>query len=96
MAPKENSVIKGWPVYLVFLVLIGAVIWALKNQPLGSAFEGSGSTTVFVTRHIIANSPPKTKKKRHKNEIIFQAEIGRKMVTDVPFPSADSISMTPP
>ena len=47
MAPKENSVIKGWPVYLVFLVLIGAVVWALKNQPSGSAFEGSGPTTVF-------------------------------------------------
>jgi peroxiredoxin len=44
MAPKENSVIKGWPVYLVFLVLIGAVVWALKNQPSGSAFEGTGST----------------------------------------------------
>ncbi len=47
MAPKENSVIKGWPVYLVFLVLIGAVVWALKNQPSGSAFKGSGSTSMF-------------------------------------------------
>ena len=47
MAPKENSVIKGWPVYLVFLVLIGAVVWALKNQPSGTVLEGSGSTTVF-------------------------------------------------
>ncbi len=39
MASKENSVIKGWPVYLVFLVLIGAVIWALKNQPSKGGFE---------------------------------------------------------
>jgi peroxiredoxin len=47
MAPKENSVINGWPVYLVFLVLIGAIVWALKNQPLSFAFEDSGSATVF-------------------------------------------------
>ena len=31
--------IKGWPVYLVFLVLIGAVIWALKNQSSKGGFE---------------------------------------------------------
>jgi len=42
MALKENSVIKGWPVYLVFLVLIGAVIWALKNQPPRTGFEAGG------------------------------------------------------
>ena len=47
MASKENGVIKGWPVYLVFLVLIGAVVWALKNQPSGTTFEGSGSTSVL-------------------------------------------------
>jgi len=39
MAAKESSVIKGWPVYLVFLILIGAVIWALKNQPSKGGFE---------------------------------------------------------
>jgi len=39
MAVKESSVIKGWPVYLVFLILIGAVIWALKNQPSKGGFE---------------------------------------------------------
>ncbi|MHC5061926.1 MAG: peroxiredoxin family protein [Planctomycetota bacterium] len=43
MADKENSVIKGWPVYLVFAILLIAVIWALKNQPSGSSFQGSGS-----------------------------------------------------
>lgn len=39
MASKKNSVIKGWPVYLVFLILIGVVIWALKNQPSKGGFE---------------------------------------------------------
>lgn len=42
MASKKNSLIKGWPVYLVFLVLIGAVIWALKNQPSRGGFEAGG------------------------------------------------------
>lgn len=38
MASKENNLIKGWPVYLIFLILIGAVIWALRNQPSRSEF----------------------------------------------------------
>ena len=33
MARKNSDLIKGWPVYLVFLILIAVVIWALKNQP---------------------------------------------------------------
>ena len=39
MASKKNSLIKGWPVYLVFLILIGAIIWALKNQPSKGGIE---------------------------------------------------------
>ena len=32
MARKNSDLIKGWPVYLVFLILIAVVIWALKNK----------------------------------------------------------------
>ena len=33
MKQEKSDIIKGWPVYLVFLILIAVVIWALKNQP---------------------------------------------------------------
>jgi peroxiredoxin len=33
MTQEKSDLIKGWPVYLVFLILIVVVIWALKNQP---------------------------------------------------------------
>jgi peroxiredoxin len=33
MTQEKSDLIKGWPVYLVFLILIAVVIWALKNQP---------------------------------------------------------------
>ncbi len=41
MESKENSIIEGWPVYLIFLILIVAVVWALKNQHSGSGL-GAG------------------------------------------------------
>ena len=38
MAPKEKSELKSWPVYLILLILIGAIIWALRNQATISKF----------------------------------------------------------
>ncbi len=48
MTDKENSVLKGWPVYLVFAILLVAVIWALKNQPSGPVLKSGGSTPLHT------------------------------------------------
>lgn len=82
MALKENSVIKGWPVYLVFLVLIGAVIWALKNQPSGSGFESSGSTTVFHPADVHVHEADVSGEPKSISEIISVRRTWRPVWTD--------------
>ena len=49
MTQEKSDLIKGWPVYLVFLILIAVVIWALKNQPSESQNK---SLTESVSRSI--------------------------------------------
>jgi peroxiredoxin len=52
MASKENNLVKGWPVYLIFLILIGAVIWALRNQPSRSEFGVGGERFRPADTHV--------------------------------------------
>lgn len=52
MAPKENNLVKGWPVYLIFLILIGAVIWALRNQPSRSELGVGGGRFRPADTHV--------------------------------------------
>lgn len=52
MASKENNLVKGWPVYLIFLILIGAVIWALRNQPSRSGFGTGGGRFRPADTHV--------------------------------------------
>jgi len=37
---QKKNLIKSWPVYLILVILIGAVIWALRNQSPGFGIDG--------------------------------------------------------
>lgn len=52
MVSKENDLVKGWPVYLVFVLLIGAVIWALRNQPSRLEFGASDGRFRAADTHL--------------------------------------------
>ena len=72
MSLKKNNLIKGWPVYLVFVILIGAIIWALKNQPPKGEFEFGrrGQGGVFHPADIDAHKAEASTEPKSISEII--------------------------